>query len=61
MVEPEGRFLGAPGSAQAQECSPCCMDTAPAGGLGDRQGMADTEPVFKKEGEEVQLAGPESS
>jgi len=47
-----------PSAAQAWQCSPLYTDPAPVGRLGDHRGTASTEPVFKKEGEEVLLAGP---
>lgn len=61
MVELEGRLQRAPGAAQAEKCSPCCMDPASFGRVGDRCGIVNTELVFKKEKEGVRLAGPESS
>lgn len=61
MVDLEGKLLRAPGAAQAEECSPCCTDPASYERVGDRWGIANMELVFKKEKEEVQLAGPESS
>lgn len=61
MEELEGRVPRAPRAAQARERSPCCTDPAPVGRLWDSCGIANMEPVFKKEEKEVQLAGPQSS
>lgn len=54
MAELEGRLPRAPGAAQSQKGSPCYTNPAdPVRRLGDCWGIANTEPVFKKEGEEV--------